>query len=136
LTTLVRENLAPGGFALISVPAWPALFSSNDLRLHHHRRYTPSAARALIANTGLQSIRSASLFHSLLLPRAVQVALESLSGRRCPPATLHWNGSPRLTKLMVAALSCDAWLSRVESRLGWSLPGLSWWALCRRQQPR
>ena len=107
------------------MPAWPALFSSNDLRLHHHRRYTPSAARALIANTGLQTIRSASLFHSLLLPRAFQVARESLSRRRCPPATLHWNGSPRLTKLIVAALSCDAWLSRVESRLGWSLPGLS-----------
>jgi SAM-dependent methyltransferase len=133
LNTLVRDNLAPGGHALISVPAWPSLFSSHDVRLRHYRRYTPASARALIGSAGLEIIRSAGLFHSLWLPRAIEVARERLTGRSKAPARLEWNASFALTKFVSATLACDVWLSLLESRLGWSLPGLSWWALCRRR---
>ena len=85
LGTLVRENLSAGGYALISVPAWPLLFSSHDVRLRHERRYTPAAARLLIRGAGLEIVRSAGLFHSLILPRALQVARERVTGRSEPP---------------------------------------------------
>jgi SAM-dependent methyltransferase len=132
LDTLVRDNLTPGGHVLINVPAWPSLFSSHDVRLRHYRRFTPASARSLVGSAGLEIISSAGLFHSLWLARAIQVAHERLSGRSGPTATLEWNAARPLTMFIQATLACDSWLSLWESRLGWSLPGLSWWALCRK----
>ena len=133
LEEFVRENLAAGAHVLISVPAWPLLFSSHDVRLHHYRRYTPAAARLLVRRAGLEISRSAGLFHSLLLPRTVQVARAHLTGVSAPPAHVgQWNASALVTALVRGVLACDAWLSLSESRIGWSLPGLSWWALCRK----
>jgi trans-aconitate methyltransferase len=137
LAELVRESLAPGGHVLMSVPAWPQLFSSHDERLRHYRRYAPAAARRVLASAGLEVLRSAGLFHSLLVPRAVQVAGERLTGRPRPPAHLgEWNAPPVVTGLVRGALACEGLLSSAQARLGWSLPGLSWWALCRKQPDR
>ena len=133
LGTLVRENLSPGGHALISVPAWPWLFSSHDVRLRHERRYTPTAARVLIRGAGLEIVRAAGLFHSLIAPRALELVRERLTRGSAPrPDIGHWNGSPTVTTLMRWLLECDARLSLLQSTLPGSLPGLSWWALCRK----
>jgi trans-aconitate methyltransferase len=133
LGTIIDENLARGGHVLVSVPAWPALFSSHDVHLRHNRRYTPGAARALLRGAGLRIVRSAGLFHSLVIPRAMQVARERVTGWSDPPADVgEWKASQAMTSLVRTALMCDARLSLLESWLGWSLPGLSWWALCRR----
>jgi SAM-dependent methyltransferase len=132
LANLVRDNLLPAGHALVSVPAYPSLFSSHDARLRHYRRYTPASAAALVASAGLEIVRSAGLFHSLGLLRAMQVSWERVSGRSTSSTTLVWNAPPPLTMLVQAVLAGDGLLSLVESRLRWTLPGLSWWALCRR----
>jgi 2-polyprenyl-3-methyl-5-hydroxy-6-metoxy-1,4-benzoquinol methylase len=132
LTHLVRDNLSPTGHALISVPACPSLFSSHDVRLRHYRRYTPALAEALVGHSGLEIVRSAGLFHSLGLVRAIQVSWERVSGRSTSSTTLDWNMPPPLRMFVQAVLAGDGWLSLVESRLRWTLPGLSWWALCRR----
>ena len=133
LGTLVRENLCAGGYALISVPAWPLLFSSHDVRLRHERRYTPAAARVLVRGAGLEIVRTAGLFHSLLVPRALEVVREHLTRRTHPPPDIgQWNGSPTVTTLIRWLLEFDARLSLIQSRLPASLPGLSWWALCRK----
>ncbi len=76
LREVVVPRLAPGAHALVSVPAWPALFSSHDVKLRHHRRYTPRATRAVVEGAGLEVVRAGGLFHALLLPRAAQVVLE------------------------------------------------------------
>ena len=134
LGTLVRENLSGGGHALVSMPAWPLLFSSHDVRLRHERRYTPAAARALIGGAGLEIVRCAGLFHSLLAPRALQVARERIMGTSAPPPDVgQWQASAVVTMLARGVLEWDGRLALLESRLGWSLPGLSWWALCRRR---
>jgi SAM-dependent methyltransferase len=137
LGTLVRENLLPGGHALISVPAWPSLFSSHDVRLRHERRYTPAAARVLIRGAGLEIVRTAGLFHSLIVPRALDVLRERLTKRSAPPPDIgHWNGSPTVTRFVRWLLEADARLSLLQSRMPASLPGLSWWALCRKPDER
>jgi SAM-dependent methyltransferase len=84
LRGMVREVLSPDGHLLVSVPAWPALFTSHDSHLRHQRRYRPAAARRLLREAGLQVLRGGGLFHSLLLPRALQAARERWSGRRSP----------------------------------------------------
>ena len=43
----------PGGFAIVSVPALPALFSEFDEVQGHRRRYLPETLRAAFKNTGL-----------------------------------------------------------------------------------
>jgi SAM-dependent methyltransferase len=133
LRLLVRENLVPGGHVLISVPAWSWLFSSHDVRLRHHRRYRPASARALLQRAGLEIICSAGLFHSLLLPRAIQVTRERLSGASKPAADIgEWNAGRAVTLIIRGALRCEGWLSLLESKVGYSLPGVSWWALCQK----
>ncbi len=135
LAALARESLQPGGHALVSVPAWPALFSAHDRRLKHHRRYAPAAARALLRDAGLEVVSSGGLFHSMLLPRALQKVQERLRPESAPRHDLgSWNAPRWLTALVNAVLACDARLSLAESARGWSVPGLSWWALCRRSR--
>ncbi|WP_041448017.1 bifunctional 2-polyprenyl-6-hydroxyphenol methylase/3-demethylubiquinol 3-O-methyltransferase UbiG [Anaeromyxobacter sp. Fw109-5] len=134
LSEVVARRLLPGAHALVSVPAWPALSSSHDEGLRHHRRYAPGAARALLAGAGLEVVRGGGLFHALIPPRAAQVALERLRHRPRPPAELGgWSAPAPVTALVRGALSLDASLSLLLSRLGIDLPGLSWWALCRKR---
>lgn len=137
LTLAVRENLAAGGHALVSVPAWPHLYSSHDARLRHYRRYTPAAARMLLKRAGLEIVSSAGLFHSLMLIRVLQLARERLVDRSAPPSGLgDWDAPAHVDALVRSALKCDAWLSLAASRAGRTFPGLSWWALCRKSAAR
>lgn len=134
LAALVQDALVPGGHALVGVPAWQALFTSHDRRLRHHRRYQPGAARRLVRDAGLEVLASGGLFHAQLLPRTGQKLLEGLTGREHPPADLgHWSAPAALTSAIVTILRLDARVSLLGARMGIPLlPGLSWWALCRK----
>jgi SAM-dependent methyltransferase len=136
----ILASLAPGGLVLISVPAWPALYSRHDLFVGHHRRYRPAELRRLIAECGLVAVESGGLFASLLLPRAGQKLAELARGVRAEPTPAlfgtgeqtgpgHWRAPPVITAAVTAALEADAALGRL---LPFSPPGLSAWALCRR----
>jgi SAM-dependent methyltransferase len=133
LNRLVSENLIDGGTVVISVPAWSFLFSSHDRHLKHFRRYTPSAVRNLLTSNGLKVLRSGGLFHSLVLPRAFQIIRE-LCFKKFPEnkGVGVWRGSPLTTKIIIAVLSADNKFSERLSRLGISVPGLSWWAVCQK----
>lgn len=129
---------ARGGHVLLAVPAWPALYTSHDAGLGHLRRYRPAAAAALARDAGLEVLRSGGLFHTLLLPRVLQKTIETtraaLAGPRpaSRPRELAWHGGPLATRLVATALRLDNALSRRLARAGVELPGLSWWALCRK----
>ena len=138
LTSVVANNLAPGPDArvLISVPAWPSLYTEHDRALLHYRRYTPEACRALIASAGLEVIRGGGLFHGLLPIRALAALGEAaLRGFGRTPATPQllggWRRGPILSAVVERALAADNALSRQLARAGISLPGLTYWALCK-----
>jgi len=129
--SFVAHNLAPGGAVVVSVPAWPALFSRHDEALKHFRRYRPAACRALLSGVGLSIRRGGGLFHSLLVPRVLGVARErvlaSLGRRPAAPANLgDWRGGRALSTVLERALAADNALSHAAP----ALPGLSFWALC------
>lgn len=65
----VRALLAPGGRALITVPAYRWLWSAHDEFLHHKRRYSAGELRAKISASGLR-IAALSYFNTLLFPLA------------------------------------------------------------------
>lgn len=131
------EAVRPGGYVLISVPAWPMLFSRHDAALLHFRRYTPRALAAVVERTGMTTVRSGGLFHSLLPPRAAAVAAERVrrgdpDDQATPQHTLEWRGGELSRRVVEAVLSADTRVSHTAADRGIRLPGLSCWALCRR----
>jgi SAM-dependent methyltransferase len=128
---VVRRNVRAGGLALVSVPAWPALHSSHDVRLRHFRRYTPARCRAVLEGSGLRILESGGAFHSLALVRAAQNLIE-MSGGPPPKDAGRWEGGTATTALVSFALRIERRISIAASRFRWNVPGLSWWALCQR----
>lgn len=63
----IRRVLAPGGFALVTVPAFPSLWGLQDDQSHHRRRYRRAELRVLLAQAGLE-IRELYYFNYLLFP--------------------------------------------------------------------
>jgi SAM-dependent methyltransferase len=138
LDEILSASVAPGGTVLVSVPAWDLLYSQHDVELKHFRRYSPDRCRALLEASGLSIVRSGGLFHSLLLPRVAQRLIETVQGAlRVPsrdrPANLgEWRGGRLVSAAVGLALAADNRLSELAARSGRQLPGLSYWALCRK----
>lgn len=132
LTELVERELAHGGWMLISVPAWQGLFTSHDTFLKHYRRYGPAQARAVLQASGLHIERCGGLFHSLLLPRLVSQLRERALGAPAADPHITWRAGRSVTAAVDAAFSLDNAASRLLARWGADVPGLTWWALCRK----
>jgi SAM-dependent methyltransferase len=64
----IEALLAPGGIALVTVPAFPFLWSTHDDTMHHYRRYRSSSLQKLVTtHTGLHVVRS-TYFNTLFFP--------------------------------------------------------------------
>lgn len=91
----VRALLAPGGQALITVPAYRWLWSAHDEFLHHKRRYTAAELQAKVVAAGL-SARRISYFNTLLFPLVAGARLRDrvlrtrrASGTGVPPLPVN-----------------------------------------------
>jgi SAM-dependent methyltransferase len=90
----IAETLKPGGRILLTVPAFPWMWSAHDEVNHHRRRYTKKTLRAAIGEAGLR-VEMMSWFNSLLFPLAAGARVAGrLTGRkgsddRLPPAPLN-----------------------------------------------
>jgi SAM-dependent methyltransferase len=73
-----RQVLRPDGRILITVPAFSWLWTSHDELNHHCTRYSAGALRALVAGSGLVPVETGYLFQSLVLPKLLVRAKESL----------------------------------------------------------
>ena len=60
--------LRPGGCLIVSVPAFPYLFSAHDRALGHFRRYREKDLLALIARAGFELLKSSPMNFFLFLP--------------------------------------------------------------------
>ena len=134
LSRIVAQNLYENGTVLLSVPAWPILFSEHDVQLRHFRRYRPTQGRRLLKQSGLEIIREGGLFHSLLVPRAFDLLASSFGRKPLTGNNLgHWDHGPIVSTTVLGLLRTDNWISKTLSKLRFHLPGLSWWALCRKR---
>ncbi len=70
----LRRVCRPDGWLLVTVPAYPALWSLHDEANHHYRRYTRQTLRAAASEAGWQ-VRRMTSFNSLLLAPAAAVRL-------------------------------------------------------------
>jgi SAM-dependent methyltransferase len=126
----LRRVARPGGFLLVTVPAYQALWSRHDEHNHHFRRYSRPMLRSAAVSAGWQ-IRRVSSFNSLLLAPAAAVRLAQ---RRRPAVNgNHTNdldmGPTWLNEVLERPMALEAsWLGR-----GRTLPvGLSLLAILAR----
>lgn len=70
----LRRVARPGGRALLTVPAYPVLWSGHDVANEHERRYTRRSLRAAAREAGWRVERETG-FNALLLPPAAAVRL-------------------------------------------------------------
>lgn len=94
----LRRTVAPGGSLLVTVPAYPWLWSGHDEINHHHRRYTRRTLQRVAEQAGWEQTRT-TYFNSLLLPAAIVLrVLDRLSTKPTessldlwvPPEPLNW----------------------------------------------
>ena len=93
--TAARALLAKDGVMLITVPAYPWLWSAHDEFLHHKRRYSATALREKAIAAGLRPLKL-SYFNTVLFPLAATLRLKdrwqrrtSSSGNAVPPAAIN-----------------------------------------------
>jgi SAM-dependent methyltransferase len=80
----LRERLAADGRVLVTVPAFPALWSSHDETHHHYRRYTRRSLAEVAEAAGFE-VERLMYFNFLLLPVAVAVRwLKVITGSHTP----------------------------------------------------
>ena len=133
LASVVENCLRPGGLVILSVPAYGALYTRHDTALGHFRRYEPSRIRHLLDQTGLTILQDGGLFTSLLPVRLAQVALERLTRNTSEPTGVGaWEGGQAATEAIRYILAVDSKLSLWLSERNVSVPGLSYWAVCRK----
>jgi SAM-dependent methyltransferase len=128
LRELLRVS-RPGGWLLVTVPAYQALWSLHDEANHHYRRYARSSLRGAALAAGWK-VQRMSAFNSLLL---VPAAAVRIAQRRLGTHNGYTNdldlGPAWLNEVLERPLALEAgWLAR-----GRTLPmGLSLLALLRR----
>ena len=87
--------LKPGGKAVLTVPAFPSLWSYHDVQHHHKRRYTRVNFLALVEAAGLEVERlsyfNTSLFIPAFLIRRIKNALgnDAADVENTPPSFLN-----------------------------------------------
>lgn len=79
---IMYDKLQPGGYLLLSVPAYQWLWGRQDEISHHYRRYTRSSLLEKIQKAGFTPYR-ATYFNTILFPAiAMQRMLQKLTGAR------------------------------------------------------
>ena len=120
----------PGGRLLVTVPAYPSLWSAHDEANHHYRRYSRPSLRAVATAGGWEIVRVTSFNSVLLAPAAaVRIAARRRGGADGSNTNDLELGPQWLNAALEWPLSMEAgWLRR-----GRTLPfGLSLLAVLRR----
>jgi SAM-dependent methyltransferase len=94
----LRRVVAPGGYLLVTAPAYPWLWSGHDEINHHYRRYTRRSLLGVARRSRWECVRT-TYFNSLLLPVAIVLRVldrlsttttESSLDLWVPPRPLNW----------------------------------------------
>jgi SAM-dependent methyltransferase len=94
----LRRVVTPDGALLVTVPAYPWLWSGHDEINHHHRRYTDESLLRVAEQAGWECTRTTH-FNSLLLPVAIVLRVMDRLSRKTtessldlwvPPRPLNW----------------------------------------------
>lgn len=134
------QGLSERGFVnkdtlfMVTVPAFNSLYCSHDKWLGHYRRYDIKMLKQHLKSAGLECVEGGYFFTTLLLPRWIQKKLESPEKMDEEVTGIGgWNGGKMVSKFYEWALLCDFYFFRFFRIFGLKFPGLSTYALCKRQ---
>jgi len=125
----------PGGYLLLTVPAFQFLWGNQDVISHHRRRYTLPGLRALVEAAGFRVVRL-SYFNALLFPIVAAVRVARRLRNAPPPAEIKSDFTMtkpgRVNDMLTRVFAAEgALLAR------WRLPvGVSLVCLAERETPR
>ena len=117
----IGRALEPGGIVVITVPALPALWSTEDDVAGHHRRYTKGSLDALMRQCGYRAVTAEYIFASLLLPAIALRTIPYRLGRRRSAEHVH----SATTRHLAPSTSIDAAARRIlraERAIGRRVP--------------
>ena len=78
----IATLMIPGGRVYVTVPAYEWLWSADDERAGHYRRYTEKRLRDVVEGAGFRTEYATYIFRFLPLPVALARSLPSRLGRR------------------------------------------------------
>ena len=128
--TLVERAAAilkPSGRILITVPAFDWLWTAHDDMNHHLKRYTAGELRKMIRDAGLVAIDTHYMFQSLVIPKLLVRAKESLTA-----------GQPTVPKIPSSTVNAvlQSWFRVEYSLMRWAPVGSSLMAIAAPPQAR
>jgi SAM-dependent methyltransferase len=118
-----RRVLRPSGTLLVTVPAYESLWSSHDDWAGHRRRYGAGQLARTVARAGFEVDRT-SYYFSFLVPPAYAVRRTPLR-RLMGDTDEETSGSPRVSRVMMAAARAERVLLRRTGRLPFGLSVLA-----------
>ena len=115
----LRTRLKPGGALVMTVPAWPMLWSRHDETHHHFRRYTPAHLRAELEAAGY-AVEHLGCYNALLFPAVVAMrALKRWTGREDADDAMP---SPLVNRILRHVFAFERhWVGRIPMPFGVSL---------------
>ena len=119
---------------MLTVPAFNNLYCSHDKWLGHYRRYDSKMLKEHTEQAGLKLVEGGYFFTTLILPRWLQKKMESSEKMEKEVTGIGgWKGGRIVSKLYEWALLCDFYFFRFFRIFGIKFPGLSTYAICKRQ---
>lgn len=124
-----RDALAPGGLAIVTVPAYQMLYANNDRVVHHQRRYTARELRRKLAEAGLRPVH-VTYFNTILFPLILPaVLLKKVHERLVDPGdrtNLSSTPPAPLNRALAAVMGAERQVvTRVELPFGHSIAALA-----------
>ena len=96
--------LKPGADLVLSVPAWPSLWSPHDEFLHHKRRYRPAELRTLIESAGFEIQETRGFNFLLFTPIWLVRTLKAKQQGAAPASGTDFFNLPRPLEALLAGL--------------------------------
>ncbi len=125
------RHLEPGGYVLITVPAFGFLWSGHDVFLEHRRRYTKKMLMETLAKAGFEPVKTRFFFASLfLLIALIRLSKKILVNRGHLEAKSEMNKMPGLVNALLILIHD---IERVTIFPFNGLAGLSLFCLCRKK---
>ncbi len=116
----------------ITVPAFNYLFTSHDKFLKHYRRYNNKMIKILASEVNLQIIDSGYFFSVLLIPRFLKKIIEKFNKNTNNDGVGNWKRSKYIGDIVVIVLFVDYLFSKTFRQIGFSIPGLSKFIVCKK----
>jgi 2-polyprenyl-3-methyl-5-hydroxy-6-metoxy-1,4-benzoquinol methylase len=101
-----REIVGPEGRVIITVPAYPWMWSAHDVLHHHKRRYTAESLRAALAKAGLEPVKF-TFYNTLLFPLAAAKKFMDRKKEASVSSTKLDKPSPLVNALFKAVFSSE-----------------------------